>query len=204
MTYNKDYYVDSDISNYKDYRKRIFSHQADSLIDLLSLDDSNSILDFGCATGGLLYEFKNYGYTRLRGVDISTWAISYGKHNYGLEDELFLYDDNVFDRMFDYVFMFDVLEHMETEEIRRVLGHIQRVLSNKFLVRIPVSKKEGENYYYEVSRNDKTHIQIHCKEWWINLITSHGFKFHDYIITDTIYDSDGVFCGIFTNGDYND
>lgn len=199
MTYDKNYYVNSSISNYKDYRKKIFNSQVDDLIKLLSLDSSGSILDFGCATGGLLHEFKNRGFTDLMGVDISPWAISYGKHNYGLKDELLLYDGSPFSRQFDYVFMFDVLEHMETEEIQHVLDQIKRVLIDKFLVRIPISKNEGENYYYEVSRNDKTHIQIHCKEWWIDLIENSGFKFHDYIITETIYDSDGVFCGVFTN-----
>ena len=52
--FSKDYFVGGNESNYIDYRKRKFDKQAEDLIHLVKLKPEDLIIDFGCATGGLL------------------------------------------------------------------------------------------------------------------------------------------------------
>ena len=69
--------------------------------------------------------------------------------------------------------------------------------AKKIVVRIPVSKIEGENFVLMISRNDITHVQCHTKEWWINLFKQHNFILIKKFNTLTIHDSEGVFAGVF-------
>jgi 2-polyprenyl-3-methyl-5-hydroxy-6-metoxy-1,4-benzoquinol methylase len=85
LPFEEDYFINSPISNYEDYRKRKFNVLAIDLIEVLGLRKDMKILDFGCATGGLLYEFKRYGFINLKGTDISYWSIDYGKETYQLD-----------------------------------------------------------------------------------------------------------------------
>lgn len=197
----KDKYTISD-SNYIDYRTKKFSVLADNIIEVFGCGDGDSILDFGCATGALLKEFKNRGYTNIKGTDISNWAIEYGKDNFGLGKELEFYNRNLLCEPFDYMIMLDVLEHLPDYELETVLGLAVKGLRKKLIVRIPVSSEEGEDYFLDVSKNDRTHIQIHDVNWWTNKIKSFGLRFLGYVDEEAIYDDEGVFCGVFLKGDY--
>lgn len=201
----KDKYTISD-SNYIDYRTKKFSTLADNILEVFGLcgSDSNvddnkdvSVLDFGCATGALLKEIKNRGYENIKGTDISNWAIEYGKDNFLLRKELEYYNRNLLCEHFDYMIMLDVLEHLPDYELETILGLAKIGLENKLIVRIPVSIVEGEDYLLEVSKNDRTHIQIHCREWWIDKIENVGLKYLEDVNKEAIYSSDGVFCGLF-------
>lgn len=195
--FNKKYYIGASESNYLDYRNKKFSDQVTDIINILCLNKDDKILDFGCATGGLLKELKNKGFNNVKGTDISNWAIEYGKEFYNLESELEFYNRNLLCEKFNYVVMLDVLEHLPTYELETVLKLMKKGLLNKLLVRIPVSSKEGEDFFLEVSKNDKTHIQVHSKDWWINKIENFGFVYLTDIHKNTIFSSEGVFCGLF-------
>ena len=188
--FNKDYYVDSIISNYKDYRKKDFSGLAN---DLYPLVKGKSVLDYGAATGGLIYALTSLQ-VYCEGTDISHWAVEYGKHNYNLEHLLHHYDPSLLSKDFNVILFLDVLEHLSLEELNVVLGDID---AKKLIVRIPVAKNEGEDFVLEVSRKDKTHIQVHSKMWWYDLFYIFGFRCFRPLDTPNIYDSPGVLAGIF-------
>lgn len=194
MKFEKDYYINSDISNYVNYTDKKFNNLFEELITL-PINKEQSILDFGCATGGLVDCFYRHGYN-VKGTDISYWAINYGRKQYGLPSEVLNhYNRQLLEHEFDFMFFLDVLEHIPIEELNELLSMITKI--DKLIVRIPVAKNEGENFVLAVSQNDKTHIQIHSKEWWIDLFRQHGFGQNQIINMKHIYESEGVLSRIF-------
>lgn len=192
------YFCHSKISNYEDYRGKKFGSQSEELMTTLDMGYTDVVVDFGCATGGLLYEFKRKGFTTLRGTDISYWAIDFGKKAFQLDMELDYYNINVLDEEKDWLFLLDVLEHIHTVELERIMEIIKNSKVHKgIIMRVPVSAREGGDFVLDVSKNDKTHIQIHSKTWWIKLFKKHGLKLKEELDTDTIYSSDGVLAGWF-------
>lgn len=195
QVYCRDYYENSVISNYKNYNDRCYDNLAHRLITECNMEKDDSIIDYGCATGLLIYSFKKYGFTRLNGTDISNWAIENGRNKFKLTSELHYFDRNLLSNNKDWLIALDVLEHIPTlEELIFTLRIIKNGKNRKgLIVRIPVSKNEGENFYLEVSRVDKTHYQAHSKQWWLQLFASFGLhpvKFFDK--KPEIWDSDGV------------
>lgn len=193
ILFEKDYFVRSKVSNYKDYRAKKFEGLAKDLIDFLA----PKVIDFGCATGGLIYVLKKCG-VNCEGTDISHWAIDFGKEFYGLEKELKYYTRDILTTARGYTVLFlDTLEHVPVYEIEWLLSILRKVKPKNVIVRIPVSEQEGEDFVLEVSRNDKTHINVHSKRWWKKLFKKHGFKWITGLRGQTIYDSEGVMSGIF-------
>jgi len=192
MSFEKDYFIQSEKSNYEDYRDKKFDTLANDLLRIIVLDSDAKILDFGCATGGLLSSLKQRGYTRLKGTDISYWAVSYGKKYLGLEQELEYHNVDLLTRDFDLILFLDVLEHVPSvSEIIQFLKLVRK--GTRIIVRVPISVKEGEPYMYEVSRNDATHVQCHDAKWWDELIGQCGYMEEIKIVGKAIYESEGVF-----------
>jgi 2-polyprenyl-3-methyl-5-hydroxy-6-metoxy-1,4-benzoquinol methylase len=195
MIFEKDYYIDSKVSNYVNYNEKKFDPLAEDIEEELELNIDSQILDFGGATGQLIYALKKQGIENVVATDISFWAVGWGRDNLGLSSkELQHYNRQLLEKDWDYVFMLDVLEHIKVEEIKNLLGIIK---CNDLLIRIPVSLKEGETFALEVSRKDKSHIQCHTKEWWNNIFTEYGYKEYDIVNKDNIYESDGVLSRVY-------
>lgn len=195
--FGKDYFIGASKSNYIDYRIRKFSDQVNDIVKILDLKEDDRILDFGCATGALLKELKDRKFKNLKGTDISNWAIEYGKETYKLDNELEFYNRNLLCETSDYIIMLDVIEHLPDYELETVFKLARKGLKKKLLIRAPVSCQEGEDFFLDISKNDKTHIQIHTRDWWIDKIESFGFIFLEEIFENTIFSSSGVFCGVF-------
>ena len=131
---------------------------------------------------------------KIKGTDISYWAIDYGKKQYNLKSELEFYNINLLTQAFDVVFFLDVLEHVPT--VTEIKHFLSLVIAPQLLVRLPVSLVEGEPYFLAVSRNDSTHVQCHTKEWWITLFHHYKYSFRPLSL-NAIYDSPGVLAGVF-------
>lgn len=187
--FNKDYYINSTKSNYTDYREKKFIGLAN---DLYPYVKNKSVLDYGAATGGLIYELTNRN-VYCKGTDISYWAVEYGKKHYNLDNKLYHYNPKLLADLFDVVLFLDVLEHIPDEELNTLLNMLQ---AKELIVRIPVSAYEGEDFVLEVSKNDKTHIQIHSKKWWLDLFSKYGYNIKVFLNTSSIYDSEGVLAAI--------
>ncbi len=196
-SFEKDYFVDSKISNYQNYLTKKFDNLAKDLIKFLKINKDDVILDFGCGCGGLVFEFKERGFNKVKGTDISHWAIEEGKKMFSLEKEIEYYNRNLLSQEKDFVFLFDVLEHMPEYEIGFILDLAKKNLRKSIVIRVPVCKNEGEPYVLDVSRNDKTHIQCHTRDWWIKAFEDKGYEFVEDLNLSSIYSSEGVFSGIF-------
>lgn len=198
MKFERGYFQDSTTSNYQDYVQKKFDALGTDLAEALGLVPEHWVLDFGCATGGLVAVLRSMGFTNVIGTDISYWAIAHGRKVYGLgKDVLHHYNRQLLEGEFDFVFLLDVLEHVPTEELDNLLDCLS---PDRIVVRIPVSAREGEHFVLEVSRNDKTHIQVHTKEWWEELLARHGFRLDDILQTGSIYDSEGVLSRTYRRG----
>jgi len=191
MRFEKKYFIGGAESNYIDYRKKDYKALALDVKKVLKLKHNDFLLDYGCATGLLVDELSRYCY--VKGTDISKWAINYGKKNYPyIKDNLHHYNKELLG-IVEKVIILDVLEHCEIIKISAILNILRE---NKWLkqvlVRMPVSNKDGEDFVLEVSKKDKTHIQIHSKKWWSDLFKYHGFKIVKKVVSKKLYDTKGV------------
>jgi predicted TPR repeat methyltransferase len=193
VEYDKEYYT---TGNYTDYLQRKFAVLAKDLIDLLKLEPFHKVIDFGCGYGGLIQELHDMGYSKVYGTDISNWAIEYGRGVFpDIADRLHYYNRNLLSGGKDYVLLLDVLEHMPVYEVEFVLKLAAADLSDSLLARVPVSANEGQKYVLEVSNNDLSHINCHCRKWWLDLFSESGYIFTGDITRPSIYSSEGVLAG---------
>lgn len=191
MNFEEKYFVKSDISNYRNYKDKKFHGLAEDLKGLLK---GKKVLDFGCATGGLTAALRAEEIDCI-GTDISYWAITFGREAYGLPPAVLqFYNRQLLDEPFDVVLFLDVLEHISTEELHAMFKIIK---AREIIVRIPVALCEGQDYLLEVSRNDKTHIQVHSKGWWRDFFLRHGYEEKGVIAMESIYDAPGVMAMVF-------
>lgn len=192
MKFEHGYYVDSNVSNYSNYRLKKFEDLAKDLSEYL--DKKSKILDFGAATGGLVSALRNMGYINIIGTDISYWAIEQGRIMYKLDKNILQHYNRQLLEDSEIIIMLDVLEHISDEELNKILSLLK---SSTLILRIPVTKKEGEDFVLDISKNDKTHIQIHCKEWWSSILNKYGYTLKTYLNSKSIYDSEGVLAAIY-------
>ena len=181
------------ISNYADYTARRYTQLCSDLITL-GIEPQHRIIDFGCATGALLYEFKSRGYTNIIGTDVSYWAVNYGRQHYGLTtQELQYLNYSLLETGADWLLCLDVVEHIGNEELQHILGIIR---CSHMVLRVPVSAEEGQPYVLPVSRNDKTHVQCHTKVWWHRTLAPYADRLC-FIHKEAIHDSEGVLAAVF-------
>ena len=67
---------------------------------------------------------------------------------------------------------------------------------NVLIVRIPCSTND-KDFHLEISKKDKTHINCKTKKNWIKFLNKLGYSLIGTLNLKQIYDSDGVFCGLF-------
>jgi len=196
-TYSKDYYVDSTISNYQNYLGRKYTKLAKNLIEYLFLQPEDSILDYGCGTGCLLFEFKKKGFENIKGTDISFFAIESGRKIYKFDNEIEHYNRTLLEKSYKHILCLDVLEHLPEYEIDFILKSASKGLKGCFILRVPVSIEEGRNYVLECSKLDKTHIQCHTRHWWVRKFQQFGYRFVEDLQLSQIYSSAGVLSACF-------
>ena len=206
IKYDKAYFMEGKDSNYINYPEQVTTKTIVVANDLDREFDlkRKHVLDYGCAMGILVRELRLRGVNAF-GTDISDYAISEGKkmsyysNIWCLDDFIdisFLkyYNRDMLTWLWDYVLFLDVLEHIEENELRDLL---KLVKTKKIIVKIPICNKEGEDFVFEASRKDKTHVTKHTKRWWKKLFKDFGFKKFTPINTTYLFDSEGVLCGVF-------
>ena len=178
--------------NYVDYKSRIEKYQRTTLdfISYFGITNKDSILDYGCAMGLLLDGFHQQGISKLTGFDISEWAV-----NNSINPNLHLSTDfNILSNLYEYTFALDVFEHMFDSSIDDVLTLLN---TKQLVVRLPVKVEGDEDFFLEVSRRDRSHVNCKTKGQWIDFIESRGYRFEATLTLDSVYDSKGCFCGYF-------
>jgi 2-polyprenyl-3-methyl-5-hydroxy-6-metoxy-1,4-benzoquinol methylase len=118
------------------------------------------ILDIGCGQGLLVYALNSFGFTKVRGVDLSAQQIAVS-HKHGLAceviDKTYIFHlSEAAPCTFDLIFMMDVLEHMDKDEQLSILASISRLLApgGRFILSVPNANASfGLRWRY----NDWTH-----------------------------------------------
>lgn len=96
---------------YKTMNNFYYSNLKKTLLDIIPKE--SLVLEIGCGTGDLLYTLKpKIGY----GLDISRGMIQIAKNKYKDRNLVFstVYPTNI---KFDYIFMSDVIEHLEEPDV---------------------------------------------------------------------------------------
>lgn len=185
--YNELYYKSN---NYVDYLERsdryvALANEIHSLLKSLSLN-IDPVLDFGCAVGFVTQAMLDLGYT-VEGVEISEWALEQCRRK-----NLNVSNTPNYDKEYGVVFALDVLEHMNESELNEFVDNIK---TKTMIVRVPICLEEGEDYYFDVANNDKTHIIKWTSQQWDNLFRSKGY-FTLKLNLSTIYSSLGGYCAL--------
>jgi len=145
--------------------------------DLLKPGDR--ILEIGCGIGSVVYELSKQGYD-IRGTDISSEALEYGRKKYGdirLEvqaAEILPYEDE----SFEAVLSFDLFEHIA--EIDKHISEVRRVLrpGGYYLFQTP---NKFSNIIYETLwtkslRWRRYHPSLHSPGQLRRRMARHGFE----------------------------
>ncbi len=104
-------------------------------------DKNAKILDFGCGNGGFVYWLQQIGYQNTEGIDISEEQVEFaGK--LGIRNIYCIKDINSVDK-YNLIFMKDVLEHFNKEEILVLLEKIYKALKNGGFLIIQIPNAES-------------------------------------------------------------
>jgi SAM-dependent methyltransferase len=177
--FDEKYYEDgiaNHISGYENYHwmpERTI-REATSIIEKI---DFNTVLDFGCAKGFMVYAMSLLGKDAF-GVDISEYAIGAAmpqiKHKLNLINSAEDINEH-----YDLLMAKDVLEHVPYDILPGMLKTF-REKTDKILVAVPL----GENKKFRIRQYemDVTHIIREPEEFWLKALGDAGFKikFFDY------------------------
>jgi 2-polyprenyl-3-methyl-5-hydroxy-6-metoxy-1,4-benzoquinol methylase len=137
---------------------------------------NKDILDFGCGRGGFLRNVKNY--KSLSGVELRKECINYIKNNIkkiNISDNI-----NSFDRKFDIITMFHVLEHIPYQI--DTLKVLKSKLKNKGKIIIEVPHAEDFLILQEELKEFKNftfwseHLILHTYKSLKSILLKSGFK----------------------------
>ena len=137
---------------------------------------NKDILDFGCGWGGFLRNIKNY--KSLSGVELRKGCINFIKNNIKKID----ISDNInsFDKKFDIITMFHVLEHIpyQTETLKVLKSKLKN--KGKIIIEVPHAEdflilqeelKEFKNFTFW-----SEHLILHTYKSLKSILLKSGFK----------------------------
>ena len=154
-------------------------------------DKSSRVIDLGCGHGSLVYCLKSLGYTNVRGVDVSTEQVEIA-HQLGLNE---IQQASLVDFLktetgkYDVVFLMDILEHLEKQEILEILDLVNSVLvkGGKVIIHVP----NGEGIFgMRIRYGDFTHQVCFTPQSMHQILRATGFSqvevFEDKPITHSL------------------
>ena len=173
---------------FKDYRyissvgmQKHFNEYADWLINAESIDESKSILEFGCNDGPLLYALKQKGITAL-GVDPATNIVKLGQAK-GLEiiDDFFNYDfvqRSGFTEQYDYILSSNSFAHIE--DIQEVIKGVKAALKpqGKFIFEVQYLVDLVDKFQFDFMYHE--HLFYYTITSLKNLFEPHGLTILDF------------------------
>ncbi len=178
--YNEDYFergCSTGLSCYSNYRwiPELTIPMCAEMIAHLNIDESKTVLDFGCAKGYSVKAFRLL-YRNAYGVDISSYATSSAPsevlpyiHLINPGDDIPLINNTAY----DWTIAKDVLEHVDYTDIKSVLSKIRAATKNLFVI-VPLGK-DGK-YVVPAYDLDVTHRIREPLEWWENTVKECGFN----------------------------
>jgi SAM-dependent methyltransferase len=163
----------SGIENY-DYNRLEFT--ANTIKRTLP-DSSSSILDMGCANGGLLRSLKQLGYYNILGIDPSKTC---NKHVTSLgincvEGDIFSTTFNQLSEKFDCIVLTHLLEHIY--DLSKAIDNLSAKLNKNgiLFIEVPDASRYSDHYIVPFYYIDCEHINHFDHTSLSNLITSKRF-----------------------------
>lgn len=131
--------------------------------------ENRKVLELGCAIGAFSKILDEKGFD-VTATDISDFILKHAlQANPGIKfKKLDIEKKQNLRQKFDYVFAFEVLEHLENPQ--KALLNIKKKLKKEgiFIFSTPFPSK--------LSLSDPTHINVHEPRWWLTVGTKVGFK----------------------------
>ena len=155
------------------------SKHGQQYIPFLPSKNDLKILDLGCGTGTLVSGLQNSGFINVQGIDLSEENIDQGR-SAGLnieyaEIEKFLEDKIKHNIEYDVIFLLDVLEHLDDDELHGVLNKIYSSLSPSGIFIVKTINAEsiisGLGRYMDI-----THERSFTSHSIKQLMSTYGFK----------------------------
>jgi len=166
--FTKDYYEDGvrkHISGYENYKWEP-TRSIPEALDIQKEFTFKTCVDYGCAKGFLVNALRIIGIDAY-GEDISEYAVENCHLN------VREYVSLPTDKYYDLLICKDVLEHVEEEDLPKVLQFLKKK-SNQFFFVVPLGDEDRFRIReYEV---DITHVTKKNEEWWIKLFEYQGFE----------------------------
>lgn len=135
------------------------------------------IADLGCGHGALVHCLKSRGYRNVEGVDVSSEQVSLA-HRIGLNEirqgDLMGFLGNS-PGAYDVLFLMDVLEHLEKQEIVDLLSQMRCALADGGRAIIHVPNGEGL-FGMRVRYGDFTHINCFTPQSIRQVLHACGFR----------------------------
>lgn len=139
---------------------------------------ASTILDIGCANGGLLLELKKAGFQNLYGLDPSKVCVNYVK-DLGLHcflGELFEATKQLHGQRFDSIILSHVLEHIY--DVKKAASIVRELLNENgtVYIEVPDASNYCQHYIVPYYYFDSEHINHFDRHSLMNLFASEGFE----------------------------
>ncbi|MBD3155747.1 MAG: methyltransferase domain-containing protein [Candidatus Aenigmarchaeota archaeon] len=174
MPYDSNYFNETTVKNEDSIQKHF------SLFRRENPKKKQKILDIGCAGGLFLKKCDDIG-LKTYGLDISKYMIEQSKKI--TKANLFVHDLNkkleIFDKnYFDFITMFDVIEHLHSPYYTLNMLHPLLKLGGKIIITTPNLSSIGKKIFRERWGGflDKTHIYLFNPDSICFLLKKSGYK----------------------------
>ncbi len=134
---------------------------AERMIEHYGLEPGHKVLDVGCGTGFLLYEFSQaLPGLEVRGIDISSYALDRAKAELaGRLEQGSATDLPYADASFDFVFSINTLHNLYAYQLERAAAEIERVGRGPKHITV-------EGYRYEREKTNLMYWQLTCRAFY--------------------------------------
>ena len=155
---------------WKQNKKKVtsWSYGINIVDNLLSNYEFESVLDAGCGSGDVVRYLLSKGYD-AKGIELSDSVLKDFAGDMlkkGFVQQGSLMELPFKDNEFDVVFSSEVLEHIDEEDIPKVVAELTRV--SKKIIFLTISLRPSSNF-------NKYHINLKPRLWWENQFSQHSF-----------------------------
>ena len=136
------------------------------------IENSDIIVDYGCARGYVVKALRELGYTAY-GLDVSTWAID------NCDPEVRKYVSRMWDVVpykIDWFIAKDVLEHVNMNSLPHCINELMDSAKKGIFAVVPLSPTDGAPYVVADYELDVTHVHRLTLASWAALFMRPGWS----------------------------
>jgi 2-polyprenyl-3-methyl-5-hydroxy-6-metoxy-1,4-benzoquinol methylase len=172
--YNSHYKHVNEDFNIDNYKKTLIREHGDIL-----KNKNKKILDIGCGAGFLLRVLEEQGFKNLVGVEIDASQANEAKkglsHSFIFNEDVFSFFNNNKEK-YDIVFLYDLIEHINKENIVPLLKLIHNSLNMDGIIIIKTPNADSPLFASRMRYLDFTHEILFNKESIEMVLREAGFK----------------------------